>query len=213
MGVLSDRWTEVSFVGSTLGPLFLEDPQKGDAAELMATLADLDVDAAAREWPFVEEDAAREGLALMARGLDDGPRAEDLTWEYRRLFVGPLPKVAPPWGSVYTDKDCVVFGESCLELRSWMRRNGIGRQGTTDTPEDHIGLLLELLAWLAENKPELLEECLRLHVLPWSHHFFELMGREVRHPFYRGLALLCDASLEGMRMCADIEVTYPHFFR
>lgn len=213
MGTLGDKLEEIAFAGSTLGPLFLEDPQKGNASELMATLAHLDAEAAAPEWPFAKEGAAREGLALMVGGLAEGPRADELTWEYRRLFVGPLPKAAPPWGSVYTDRDCVVFGASCLDLRLWMRRNGIERQGATDTPEDHIGLLLGLLAWLAQNKPELLEECLRLHVLPWSHHFLELMGREARHPFYRGLALLCDATLEGMRECAGITVAYPHFFR
>ena len=35
-------------------------------------------------------------------------------WEYRRLFVGPGHLPAPPWGSVYTDRECVIFGEATL---------------------------------------------------------------------------------------------------
>ena len=67
--------------------------------------------------------------------------------EYRRLFVGPAPKPAPPWGSVYTDRECVVFGESTLALRAWMRAQGIARLVDDKTPEDHIGLMLVLMAW------------------------------------------------------------------
>ena len=62
----------------------------------------------------------------MLRGLAAGYVDEDLYWEYRRLFVGPQAKVAPPWGSVYLDKDQVIFGASTMEPKrlvgsSWYR--------------------------------------------------------------------------------------------
>lgn len=209
----TDVHAETSYAGSILGQLFLHDPQKGTAGELMAALAQSDPAELAAGWPFAAPDTARAALALMVEGLMQGTDAEDLTWEYRRLFVGPLPKAAPPWGSVYTDKDCVVFGASCLELRTWMRRNGIARDEATDTPEDHIGLMLELMAWIAGHKPELLEEYLRMHLLTWSHHFCELVAAEATHPFYRGLAQLTDATLEGLRTNLGIKVVYPHFYR
>ncbi|WP_417143225.1 Tat proofreading chaperone DmsD [Raoultibacter massiliensis] len=131
----------------------------------------------------------------------------------RRLFVGPAKKPAPPWGSVYTDRECVVFGESTLALRRWMRENGIERTTDEKTPEDHIGLMLVLLAWLAANKPELIEPYLQDHVLTWSSHFLDQLAEAAEHPFYEGLALLAKESLEGLQRELDLEVAYPRYYR
>ena len=147
-----DRYDEVAFVGATLGPLFAADPADVSSARQVATFAALDVDAAATEWPFVAEERARKSLAAMREGAEDAD-SEALVWEYRRLFVGPGAMPVPPWGSVYTDRECVVFGEATLALRSWMKRNGIARQGDEKTPEDHIGLMLLLMAWIAFGAP------------------------------------------------------------
>ena len=102
----------IAFVGAVLAPFFLNDPRTGEAPDAFAALAELDVDAAAAEWPFADESEARAALALMRAGLAAGADHDDLVWEYRRLFVGPGRLPAPPWGSVYTDHDCVIFGES-----------------------------------------------------------------------------------------------------
>lgn len=206
----------IVLIGSTLGPFFAHDPEQ-DAAHIEAGLqaiAELDVEAAAEEWPFVETDEARDALAKMQQGLEDGLTADDLVWEYRRLFVGPAPKPAPPWGSVYTDKDMVVFGASTMELRDWMRRQGITvAKGESDEPEDHIATMLGLLAWLAEERPDLVEEYLRDHLLTWSSHYLEQLETAAEHPFYEGLAQLTRASLEGLQNQLSLEVTYPRFYR
>ncbi|WP_165050415.1 MULTISPECIES: Tat proofreading chaperone DmsD [unclassified Adlercreutzia] len=205
---------QVAFVGETLGPLFLNDPGRGGEATraALASFAALDARAAAAEWPFVDEEEARASLELMragaAAGVDDA-----LVWEYRRLFVGPAKKAAPPWGSVYTDRECVVFGASTLELRAWMRAHGIERLGDKAEPEDHIGLMLLLMTWIADNRPELLDEYLREHLLTWAGHFLSLVEREAGHPFYEGLARLARASLEGVRVSRGLEVIYPRFYR
>lgn len=203
----------VVFVGQTLAPLFLNDPAHGALDEELAAIASLDVDAAAAEWPFVSAEEACDALGLMNQGLSEGPHADALVWEYRRLFVGPAKMPCPPWGSVYTDRDCVVFGESNLALRAWMRKCGIQRLGDEKTPEDHIGLMLALLAWLAQEKPELVKEFLLDHLLPWSSHYLEQLEEAAQQPFYKGLAQITKASLEGMQEAFGLEVTYPRFFR
>lgn len=203
----------IAFVGETLGPFFLQDPKTGDAHEAFAALAALDVDAAAGEWPFVDDDEARRDLGLMVEGLAKGIEDEDLMWEYRRLFIGPAPKPAPPWGSVYTDRECVIFGESTLALRQWMRECGIQRLVDDKTPEDHIGLMLVLMAWIARNRPEVLDDYLRLHLLTWSSHFLDELIEAAEHPFYEGLARLAKASLEGIQGELALDVTYPRYFR
>lgn len=204
----------VMFVGQTLGPLFLDDPRHEEqVVPAIEVFAALDVDAAAEEWPFVEADDARSALALMKEGAQAGAQSDEVVWEYRRLFVGPAPKPAPPWGSVYTDRECVVFGGTCLELRQWMREVGIERLGDEKDPEDHIGLMLLLVAWIAEHRPEVLEDCLRLHVLPWSSHLLEELEDAAEQPLYKGLARLARMSLEGMQEAFGIEVAYPRFYR
>ena len=204
----------VMFVGQTLGPLFLDDPRHEEqVVPAIKAFAALDVDAAAEEWPFVEADDARGALALMKEGAQAGAQSDEVVWEYRRLFVGPAPKPAPPWGSVYTDRECVVFGGACLELRQWMREVGIERLGDEKDPEDHIGLMLLLVAWIAEHRPEVLEDCLRLHVLPWSSHLLEELEDAAEQPLYKGLARLARMSLEGMQEAFGIEVAYPRFYR
>ena len=209
----SDVLEGIAFVGETLGPFFLQDPKTGEAGAAFQALAALDVDAAAAEWPFAGEAEARACLALMKEGLAHGIEDDDLVWEYRRLFVGPAPKPAPPWGSVYTDRECVVFGESTLALRAWMRAQGIARLVDDKTPEDHIGLMLVLMAWIARNQPADLDDYLRLHLLPWSPHFLDELAEAAKQPFYEGLARLAKASLEGVQSERALDVAYPRFYR
>ena len=133
------------------------------------------------------------------RHLAGGCEADDLVWEYRRLFVGPAPKPASPWGSVYTDRECVVFGTSTLALRAWMHGRGIARLVDDKTPEDHIGLMLSLMTWIARNQPDDLDEFLQVHLLTWSLHSLDQLIEAAAHPFYESLARLAKATLEGVQ--------------
>lgn len=210
---------QVAFLGETLGPLFLYDPRR-DADVVRPSIdafAALDVEAAAREWPLAKGvDQVAEALQLMREGAAEGktPEGDDaLVWEYRRLFVGPAAKAAPPWGSVYTDHECVTCGMSTLALRQWMRQRGIERLGDASEPEDHIGLMLLLMAWIADNRPEVLDEYLRDHLLTWADHFLEELDQAAEHSFYRGLARLARLSLAGVKDALGLEVAYPRFYR
>lgn len=212
----------VAFLGNTLAPFFLQDPRTGSAEAEFAAVAALDVQAADAEWPFVGEEEAARCLAMMVEGLapscdagENGAFAadDDLTWEYRRLFIGPGAKPAPPWGSVYTDRECVVFGATTLELRAWMREHGVARIADKKTPEDHIGLMLALMAWLAQNQPADLGEFLSLHFLTWAGHFLDELADVAEHPFYEGLARLTRASLDGVQKTLGLEVVVPRFYR
>lgn len=212
----------VAFLGNTLAPFFLQDPRTGDAGAEFAAVAALDAQAAGAEWPFADAEEAARDLALMVEGLTPSAHAgedggfladDDLMWEYRRLFVGPAAKPAPPWGSVYTDRECVVFGATTLELRAWMREHGVARSTDEKTPEDHIGLMLALMAWLAQNQPADLEEFLRLHLLTWAGHFLGELADAAEHPFYEGLARLTAISLEGVKDALGLEVVEPRFYR
>ena len=207
---------QVAFIGESLGPLFTHDPKlEGSAIRaLLKAFVQMDAQEAGKEWPFVEDQKAAVCIREMQEGLTPGFEDQALYWEYRRLFVGPQKKAAPPWGSVYMDREQVIFGATTMKLHDWMRHNGIGvKKGTSDEPEDHLGTLLLMMAYIARNKPEVLVEYLQLHVLTWSSHFLELMENEAHHPFYYGLASLARLSLEGIQETLQIEVVYPRYYR
>lgn len=209
----SEDMEAIAFVGEALAPFFLEDPKTGSAEPAYRAFAQLDANEATREWPFGDEAEIARGMQEIVASLADGV-TDELVWEYRRLFVGPNAKAAAPWGSVYTDRDGVIFGRSCLELRSWMRRTGIVRAaGGEGDPDDHLGLLLLMMAWIARHRPELVCEFLQLHVLTWSTHYLDKLESCAAHPLFAGLAVLTRASLEGIQAYLHIEVDYPRYYR
>ena len=205
----------IAFVGRSLGPFFRYDPSRefdviGPSYD---AIAQMDAQAASREWPFADAKTVFKALCLMQEGLEDDLDESAIVWEYRRLFVGPGHKAAPPWGSVYTDKDGVMFGGTWVALREWMRANGLAVEGEGREPEDHIGLMLELMAWIADNRPELLGDYLALHLLPWAGHFADGMRDAAQHPFFEGLAVLTKASLDGIQEALGLQVESPRFYR
>lgn len=217
----------IAFAGRTLGPFFRYDPllDREKVEALYVALARSDAAALCEEWPFVAPDEASGPIADMVRGakrfedelaVDNESLAatSSLADEYRRLFVGPAKKAAPPWGSVYTDRDQVIFGFSTLELREWLRKNGIQvRRGESEEPEDHIGTMLELMAWLADNRPELLGDYLQHHLLTWAPHFLALMQDATTDAFFAGLAALTRYTLLGIQDTLELEVVEPRFYR
>ncbi len=91
--------------------------------------------------------------------------------------IGPFRGAGTPRssavGSVYTDRECVVFGETTLALRAWMREHGVARANDEKTPEDHIGLMLALMSHLCRTQPESLDDYLCGHLLTWAPHYLE----------------------------------------
>ncbi len=238
-----EQLAAVVFVGQTLGPLFSQDPAQGDAGALYRAFSEMDPDAAAAEWPFAAREAAAAALGQMVGALADmrgeaadvdgeaadvgdgmpaasdevpGARVEvpaDIVEEYRRLFVGPAKKAAPPWGSVYTDHEGVIFGATALDLHDWLSAHGVLVAAGDRMPDDHIGRMLELMAWIAEQRPELLDDYLSGHLLTWSGHFLERVERESAHPFFTGLARLCACTLDGIQAEFSLQPTTPRFYR
>jgi TorA maturation chaperone TorD len=191
--VSSEECEAIGFCGQVLGALFLTDPKEPEFQSLRAQLEQL---SSFEEWPFGDGADLKVAYALMQEGLvgADG----DLAREYQRLFIGPHHFNAPAWGSVYLDKDQVLFGASLLELRQWMRENGITINEDKREPEDHIGKMLVLLGWLAVEKPALIRDFLGEHLMPWAPRYLELLQKDARQPFYEGLAVLTRVSLEEL---------------
>jgi TorA maturation chaperone TorD len=138
--------------GQILGALFLKDPKDDETQPLFDGLKQF---TSFEEWPFGRQDDLDTAHELISVGVQ--ATQKELACEYQRLFIGPHHFEAPAWGSVYLDKDQALFGSSLLELRQWMRENGIVASEDKREPEDHIGKMLALTGWLAKEKPDLLD--------------------------------------------------------
>lgn len=180
---------KIALTGRVLGVLLYAPPESKECQPLLDSLADPQW---LTEWPY---EGAQEAAALIAEGLT-GNQPETLSEAYQRLFVGPHTLVAPPWGSVYLDRESVLFGDSTLRLRQWLRVNGIEAQRNQNEPEDHIGTLLMMAAWLAEEKQhKMISGLIALHILPWAPRYLELLQQHAGHPFYQGVAQLAQITL------------------
>jgi TorA maturation chaperone TorD len=194
--------------GQILGALFLKDPKDDEMQPLFDGLKQF---ASFEEWPFGKQDELDAAHELISVGIQAAQK--QLVREYQRLFIGPHHFEAPAWGSVYLDKDQVLFGSSLLELRQWMRENGIVVNEDKREPEDHIGKMLALMGWLAKEKPDLLGAFLAEHLMPWAPRYLELLLEDAREPFYQGLALLTQATLDGIARELGVQAAKKKLYR
>jgi TorA maturation chaperone TorD len=203
----------IASVGQILGMLFTRSPQEPEVQPLLDELRGLP---SFNEWPFGAEEELGEAYRWVETGLAEVPDAtvprNALAREYQRLFIGPQHFNAPAWGSVYLDRESVLFGCSTLELRQWMREVGITVSSEKREPEDHIGRMLLLLAWLTREKPRLVGEFLREHLMPWVPRYLELLEADARQPFYRGLAVLSHTTLAGMVDALGVQVVKKRLY-
>lgn len=181
-------YQSIALTGRVLGALFYCEPDSPACSDIVAQLS---ADSWVAQWPYGLEAQLMSIAALLAQGQPEETREE--AWQ--RLFIGPYALPAPPWGSVYLDKESVLFGDSTIKLRDWMAQQQVEVSLVQQEPEDHFGLLLMMAAWLAEHQPPDLPVLLAEHLLPWGYRYLALLQAEARHPFYQGLAELTTLTL------------------
>ncbi len=137
----------------------------------------------------------------------------DLKADYVRLFLG-LPKpIAPPWESVYFNEDRMIFQQQTLQVREWYRRYGLEAEKLYKEPDDHVGLELSFLAYLATKGIKALDEqdnprfeevlnaqrdFLAKHLGAWGLTWCGLVEKNARTDFYKGLAYLTRGALSEL---------------
>ncbi|WP_426444878.1 Tat proofreading chaperone DmsD [Siccibacter colletis] len=206
--LLTPRMDGLSLSGRILGALFSQPPDSPTLAPVLALLED---EAFAAAWP-VTHSQLDDIVQRLRLGLRSGDEPLPAAWQ--RLFIGPWALPAPPWGSVWLDRENVLFGDSMLALRQWMTASGIDYNHSEREPCDHIGTLLMLAAWLAEAGREYDVDCLLAwHLLPWSGRFLEVFIAEARHPFYVALGELTRLTLAAWRSDLPIPVVQKTLWR
>lgn len=136
---------------------------------------------------------------------------DKLKSEYTYLMIGPVALPAPPWESVYTTKERLIFQESTLKVRQAYLKYSFLPAKYPHEADDHIALELDFMAHLAALAVERFEEgdmegviavmedqksFLAEHLLVWIGRFAEDMQKSKSHYFYPLISLLTEHVLK-----------------
>lgn len=119
--------------------------------------------------------------------------ADDLAMDFQQLFEGCEVMPAPPWGSVYLDKEQVIFGETTVAYRRFLADREMSLDTGMREPEDQFGLMLMAMSKLAEAEDsEAIKALLSVHLLPWAPRYLELMQKNANTQSYQLLGAMAE---------------------
>lgn len=126
---------------------------------------------------------------------------EDLHWDFTRLFIGPETPLAPPWESVYSAKDGLLFQETTQSVQQRYAQQGFTLAESEYEAADHIGFELDFMyqqsLFTAQHIEQLEEheslitslqlqyDFLTQHLLPFSVQFCQRIQTSANTTFYR----------------------------
>lgn len=125
---------------------------------------------------------------------------EQLIYQFSVLFEGQGEMIAPPWGSVYLDRDNLLMSQSLLNYRQFLTEHKLSFNSAVNEPEDQCGLMLLVLAVLLENQEtNAVYQLLEQHLLPWAPHYLERLINNSLSPFYATLALITQCFFDDIQ--------------
>lgn len=137
--------------------------------------------------------------------------------DHLRLFSGPTP-MAPPWESVWCEKDKLLFGKHTEEVFNFYAAWEVVIENAGHDPEDHLGLELAFALFLlqamhggqsvmsdqGQTPHEALLFFLERHILAWAGLCLKKASKEAESVFYQKVPELCWVMLNNLH--ADLEV-------
>ncbi len=194
----TERWDARAAAWTVLAQLLAAAPEQAslDAVRDEALLA---------QWPLPLDADAERGLALLRASREAGEDARAVADDHLRLFRGAGPVLAPPWASVYTSQDGLVFDEETLRVRAVYAAHGLQVPQLHREPDDHISnelafcttLLLRALDAAEAGDDDAALRCaadhdafVRDHLALFAPEFFALVSKNATTDFHRGVAAL-----------------------
>ena len=185
----------ITLVPRILGFLFYYSPSHPSVEAILPALCDLP-----EQFESKHHAKIRTLVQKMAAQIQDSTKHDELAGEFSLLFEGLGEMPAPPWGSVYLDRESIVMGESTVEYRRFLAGNGIALDTQMREPDDQFGLMLLAFAQFMESeKFDASAELLELHLLPWALRYLEVLQQvEGVSPFYPNLAKVAHLYLTSL---------------
>ncbi len=133
---------------------------------------------------------------------------DELEYQYSVLFEGQGEMPCPPWGSVYLDKDNMVFGESTTDYCVFLRLHGLEIESEVREPEDQFGLMLLVLGQLLETGHSdagmmLITE----HLMPWGDRYLVLLSNNSVSEFYAILGQITQILFDVLQSEFEYSIT------
>ncbi|PKH05559.1 DMSO reductase [Moritella sp. Urea-trap-13] len=146
------------------------------------------------------EDLTENGFGDIVNAIES-ENSDVINDDFFLLFEGGEIMVAPPWGSVYLDREQVIFGDSTLRYRRFLKQHDIELNTGMREPEDQFGLMLFAVSQIIEQHQDqaLVEQLFSQHLLPWCLHYLALVAKHAKTSSYRSLANLAKA------FCMDVQ--------
>ena len=131
--------------------------------------------------------------------------------EYTVLFIGPAKLVAPPWESVYRNKQEMLFQECTLAVREFYRKFNMLPENFMRVPDDGLALEIHFMSKLAQRALDALQTdnmdllkyylngqkiFLTNHLCVWIPMFLERMAQAPTDYLYPQMCLILDDFLK-----------------
>ncbi|MBR9727656.1 molecular chaperone [Shewanella intestini] len=152
-----------------------------------------------QDWPILGDSKIVEQAVKQIDSSLSVETNETILRDYYRLIIGPGKALAFPWGSVYTDRENIVCGETNIAFENFCHRLEMKMELEFNEPWDHIGLILGALAQIIEAEDEAaLKELMEVHLMPWAPRFLELFLKHAQTNFYKAFAILTGQVLSNL---------------
>ena len=156
--------------------------------------------------------AASEAVDRMGAAVQGAEGFEELAIDHSRLFVGPFALLAPPFGSVYLERERRLMADSTQAVDRCYREVGLElAEGFNGTP-DHIAaelefmhvLVIQALDALTQGELDCARRCdqkqgsfLERHLAAWVPEFSRSVEEHAGTRFYQGLAAATRMFIQG----------------
>ena len=133
---------------------------------------------------------------------------EELAREFTRVFIGPLKPLVVPYASFYLSQSRQLMTDETIEVRRRYLEAGMAIKDLYSVPDDHIGIELEFLYYLANESASFLRQgrqaeaatfqdiktnFITSHMALWVPQFAEQLAEATHEDFFKGAALLLNA--------------------
>lgn len=140
----------------------------------------------------------------------------DMELEYNYVFENLDELKAPPYSSLYLDKDFELFSDECVWVRKFYQKSGLTYENVNKSPDDTVALEFAYIAFLffniTNNDDDTIHEhyenfnvFMRKHMLCWVPRMLELVQKHDRIGFYGNLAILCQDFVNQMQQMFELK--------
>jgi TorA maturation chaperone TorD len=181
----NEQWMDFSAMFTWLADVFYQTPSD---LKLIAISENI------KDWPLLTTDSEATISTIISSISLDGLIL--IKEDFNRLFVGPGKKEVYPWGSIYTDKEGLLFGPSTILWEQFCKQYNINITPSSNEPSDHFALIFYAIVAVMQSEYDnefkgiIVDKILSTHFYPWGIELLSLIDMKAETDYFRGFSLL-----------------------